>query len=407
MSPHQVDPERLQRLLGADELAWFVERARRRLAREEPLSGAVTLTAPSAAQRAAAERLLGRTPGTGRSLSVRLETVDDILRRSGVSPGGLASALVALGGPVEPLRGAREREARTWQAAYAALGELAGTPLADWAERLAREGLVRRLARDPDSAAILVGQTVHALRELPADPPAPLSTFAARVLGDAHALDEGRPQATLLLSGLRALSGHPPGPGAQGRRDLWASAGLLKDDVSSTALALNLRGTPALDWMADVGEPTVLTLRQLARTEARLPHQQLWICENPAVLSAAAEAHGAGCPPLVCLQGQPSAAALTLLRRAHAQDITLHYHGDFDWGGLRIAAGLLRHAPWQPWRYRATDYRRAARRTGLPPLTGSPAASPWEPELAHALQDFGVRVEEEIVIDELIEDLGA
>jgi uncharacterized protein (TIGR02679 family) len=450
-----VDVERLQRLLGDEELVWLVERARRRMAREQPLTGPVTLAAPSQAQRAAVERLLGRAPGAGRSMTVRLEAVDEVLSRSGVSPDGLAAALVALGGPVEPIGAAREREAWAWQAAYAPLGELSGatpqaepdgvTPLhqptsdaplyrptgdaplvertgavspsgcaapaggaalAAWAGRLPREGLVRRLAGDPRTAALLVEQTVRALRELPAEPPLALSAFAARMLGDAHALDDGRPLATVLLTGVRALSGHPPGSGAQWRRDAWASAGLLRDDVSSTVLTLNLRGTPALQWHADVGEPAVLTLRQLTHHQLDLAAPSLWICENPAVLSAAAVAHGPNCPPLVCLQGQPSAAALTLLRRAHAQGVTLHYHGDFDWGGLRIAAGLLRHVPWRPWRYRAADYRQAAARSDLPPLAGTPVAAPWDPDLAPALRESGVRVEEETVMDALVEDLG-
>lgn len=406
MDVARMDITRLQRLLGDEELAWLVERARRRMAREEPLTGPVTLTAPTRTQRAAAERLLGRAPGTGRSLRVRLEAVDDLLRRSGISPGGLAPALIALGGRVEPVRAAREREAQAWQAAYAPLDELSGHRLADWAERLPGEGLVRRLARDPHSATALVRSAVDVLRELPADPPLSLAAFAARTLGDAHALDDGRPLATLVLSGVRALTGHPATSGAQGRRDTWASAGLLKDDVSSTVLTLNLRGTPALGWQADAGEPAVLTLRQLTREDVSLPHPALWVCENPAVLSAAADIHGSHCPPLVCLQGQPSAAALTLLRRAHAQGLALHYHGDFDWGGIRIAAGLMRHAPWRPWRFGTADYRRAAHRTGLPQLTGTPTTAPWDPELASALEEFGVRVEEETVLGELMADLG-
>ncbi|MGX1668093.1 TIGR02679 family protein [Streptomyces sp. NPDC055400] len=462
-----VDVGRLQRLLGDSDLTWLVERARRRMAREEPLTGPVTLAAPTPPQRAAVERLLGRAPRAGRSLTVRLDALDELLRRSGVSPEGLAAALVALGGPVEPISAARERETRAWDAAYAPLGELSGatslaepsgitrlaepggntslaepvgdTPLdpadsgtalgepagdaalhepagatspssspalAVWSERLPREGLVRRLAGDPHTAALLVEQTVRALRELPAEPPLALSTFAARVLGDAHALDDGRPLATVLLSGVRALTGHPPGSGAQWRRDAWASAGLLRDDVSSTVLTQNLRGTPALEWHADAGEPAVLTLRQLNYRPIDLTARSLWVCENPAVLSAAADAHGPHCPPLICLQGQPSAAALTLLRRAHAQGVTLHYHGDFDWGGLRIAAGLLRHVPWRPWRYRTADYRQAAHRPGLPPLAGTPVAAPWDSELAPALREFGVRVEEETVMDALVKDLG-
>lgn len=183
----------------------------------------------------------------------------------------------------------------------------------------------------------------------------------------------------MVLSGVRALTGFPDGSGAQWRREAWASAGLLRDDVSSTVLSLNLRGSPALDWMADAGEPTVLTLRQLTRGLPDPTTPIVRICENPAVLSAAADRYGADCPALVCLQGQPSAAALTLLRHLHAHGATLLYHGDFDWGGLRIGRNLLCHVPWRPWRYTAVDYRTAAAASRGPRLTGTPATAPGTP----------------------------
>ncbi|MET8164919.1 TIGR02679 domain-containing protein [Streptomyces sp. NPDC005329] len=45
------------------------------------------------------------------------------------------------------------------------------------------------------------------------------ATFAARHLAGAHALDEGTPLATLVLSGLRSLTGFPDGAGAEWRRE--------------------------------------------------------------------------------------------------------------------------------------------------------------------------------------------
>ncbi|MFI1018242.1 DUF2399 domain-containing protein [Streptomyces sp. NPDC020965] len=111
--------------------------------------------------------------------------------------------------------------------------------------------------------------------------------------------------------------------------------------------------------MADAGEPAVLTLRQLIRPP-EVSAATVRICENSAVLAAAPDAHGRHSAPLMCLQGQPSAAALALLRRLHEGGATLLYHGDFDWGGPRIASALLRRVPWRPWRYTAADYRAAA-----------------------------------------------
>lgn len=404
-----VDGPRLHRLLGDPGLVWLVERVRRRLERGQPLTGPVSLGSPTGAQRAAAERLLGRSPGRGRSLTVRLDAVDTLLRQSGVSTGGLAAAVVALTGPVEPLGPAREAEERAWQEAYAPIDALAARrpAFAAWAAGLRGDGLVRRLAGTPASAGELLDRVATALRALPVDEPASLAAFAARLLGSAHALDDGTPLATLTLSGVRALTGFPDGTGAEWRRQAWASAGLLRDELSSTVLTLNLRGTPALDWMAEAGEPAVLSLRQLIRRPLTAPTSSVRVCENPAVLAAAADTYGSRSAPLVCLQGQPSAAALALVRRLHEGGATLYYHGDFDWGGLRIASTLLRHVPWQPWRFTAADYRTAVR-TGLggPPLTGRPAEAPWDPDLPWALAEWGVRVEEETVLGTLLSDLS-
>ncbi|GAA0987347.1 MULTISPECIES: TIGR02679 family protein [Streptomyces violaceusniger group] len=405
----RVDHGRLTRLLGDPGCAWLLDRIRRRMERAEPLTGPVILAAPTDGERAAAERLLGRAPGGGRSLSVRLDAVDTILRRSGVSPDGLATAVIALTGPVTLLSDARRREADAWHDAYTPLTGLCSErpELADWCEHIRVSGLVRRLARGPEAARALVAATATALRSLPADPAVSLPAFAARTLGDAHALDDGTPLATLVHSGIRALTGFPDGTGAEWRREAWASAGLLKDALSSTVLTLGLRGTPALDWATGTGEPAVLTLRRLTRTPPREAPAVVHICENPTVLATAADTYGPACPPLICLQGQPSAAALTLLRHLHSHRAKLLYHGDFDWGGIRIAAALLRRVPWHPWRYTTADYRAAAGRSPMAPsLTGTPATAPWDPDLRAALSELGVRVEEETVLDELLTDLA-
>lgn len=334
-----VDGTRLTRLLGAPELAWLVERARRRLVTGQPLTGSVSLGDPTPAQRAAVERLLARAPGGGRTLTVRLDAVDAVLRRSGVSPNGLAAAVEALTGPVTSLAQTRQEEEDAWKRAHAPLDELVVSvpALAEWAARIRADGLARRLGRTPDVTLGLLTGVCTALSALPAVPIVSQPAFAARVLGWAHALDDGTPLATLTLSGARALTGFHDGQGAEWRREAWAAVGLLRDELSSTVLTLNLRGTPALDRLAEDGEPCVLTLRQLTRRPPAAAAPMVRICENPTVLAVAADALGPACPPLVCLQGQPSAAALTLLRGLHDHGAALYYHGDFDWGGLRIA----------------------------------------------------------------------
>lgn len=129
------------------------------------------------------------------------------------------------------------------------------------------------------------------------------------------------------------------------------------------------------------------------------------MCENPAVLAAAADRLGTHCAPLVCLQGQPSAAALTLLRQAVGGGAHVRLHADFDWGGVRIASAVAAHLAWRSWRFDATHYR-AAVHEASPALTGGPAPTAWDPALAEAMVEHARRVEEETVLEELLTDLS-
>lgn len=138
---------RLHRLLGGDDLAWFVARVRKRLERGEPLDIAVTLSNATQAQRQAVHRLLGRAPRPGRALSVSLPAVDDLLRRSGAHPEGLASAVLELTGPLP----AQVDLETLWDKAFA---QLSDPRLAEWAVSLRTSGLVKRLAPAPRARRI-------------------------------------------------------------------------------------------------------------------------------------------------------------------------------------------------------------------------------------------------------------
>ncbi|MES0836641.1 TIGR02679 family protein [Nocardiopsis tropica] len=408
------DIPRLRRLLGSPGTARLLARLRRRMEDGSPLTGTLTLGRVREDERAAVESLLGRRPGTGASLGVPLDTLDAVLRSSGASPEGLAAAVTLLTGPVRSRKEADDERERAWAAVFAPLEQACGTDpaLARWCARVRSDGRIRRLTGDAASAAPLVETVARAVAALPADGVA-LSEFAARVLGDAHALDDDRPATGLVLGAARALSDQPEGGGAAWRRRVWAAVGVLKDELSSTVLALNLPGDPgtatgrALAALGEAGQPAVLTLRQVAGEPAhtRWAGVTVSVCENPAVVAAAADRLGERCTPLLCLQGQPSAAALTLLRQAAQGGARLRVHGDFDWGGVRIATGLARHVPWEPWRFGAADYRAAVSERGRP-LTGFPAPTAWDPGLAGAMEEHGRRVEEETVLGDLLADLA-
>jgi uncharacterized protein (TIGR02679 family) len=254
------------------------------------------------------------------------------------------------------------------------------------------------------------------LRRLPSHG-VPIGRLAAECCGDAHALDDGRPAGTLVLSAVRALAGLPfaADPGADSRRTAWAAVGVHLDELSSLALCLGLPGDTrtalgrTLASCREAGQPTVLTLRQLRCHDEPLPAARVRVCENPVVVAAAADELGAGCEPLVCVGGQPSAAGLRLLDLLAAGGAEFGYHGDFDWGGVRIASAVRHRVSWRPWRYDHTAYQAAVSAhplAALGGLAGEPAATPWDPELAAAMRHRNVRIEEELTLDALLQDLS-
>jgi len=410
---------KLHRLLGGEPVAWLLWRARDRLEAGRPLTGSVTLPAATSEQRRAVERLTGRAARSGASLSVSLTEVDCILRDSGAAPGGLAEAVTRLSGPLRDRNRERAERALAWDAAFGALDAATRgrDELAQWREWLDMTGLVRRLAREPDEARLLLARVAAVLRQLPSRG-VPIGRLAAECCGDAHALDDGRPVGTLVLSAVRALAGLPFAAegAAESRRAAWVSVGVHLDDLSSLVLCIGLPGDTrtvvgrVLAANREAGQPTVLTLRQLRCHDEPLRAVRVRICENPVVVAAAADELGAQCEPLVCVGGQPSGAGRRLLELLAANGTEFSYHGDFDWGGVRIAGAVRSQVKWRPWRYDHVAYQAAASAArSLAPLArliDDSAPTPWDPELATAMLRHRVRIEEELTLDALLEDLS-
>jgi len=130
-------------------------------------------------------------------------------------------------------------------------------------------------------------------------------------------------------------------------------------------------------------------------------------CENPAVVAGVADRFGAAAPPVVCVDGMPSTAALLVLEQLSRDGHEIRYHGDFDWHGLTIAGVIARKLPMiKAWRYGAEDYERAIEAgLGALELSGRPSVSPWDDELAPAMAAAGRAVYEEQVLGDLLRDL--
>lgn len=362
---------------------------------------ALTLKGLSADEADAIAGLLGvRRPAPGAAMRVSLASLDRHLRASTVGS-GLLDVLVTLGGPLVDRRAERAASAagRTgqWDELHAHGAVIADERLAEWLDHVWAKGIDRRLARNAGPDAVATTLDVLALLQR-SDAGRRLAVLAAEVTGDAHGLDRGRPAGTLAVHALAWLAGHPFPQDAADWRRLWSEAGVACDDLSCDVLVLNLPGWPA--------EPLRLTLRQVMTWRPPpLPPTDVFACENPAVVAAAADR--ASDRPVVCVDGMPSTAALVVLDRLSADGHPVRYHGDFDWRGLSIAAVVARKLPAAgPWRFGADDYEQAvADGLGSVELAGRPSSSPWDERLAPAMEAAGVAIYEEQVLRRLLDDL--
>ncbi|MEV6693889.1 TIGR02679 family protein [Micromonospora sp. NPDC051196] len=391
------------------ELAPLWAEARRRF---ESTTGPVSrlrLRNLAPAERVALADLLGLAYTPDPELTVSLRTLDAILL---AATGGLDTrgVVAAIGGPLN--NRAQERHHRAaeraelWRWARQHPTVTAEPALTTWLDRVRAGGLV---ADDTVATRNLLGRAFDVLRALPATGE-PLAVLAARLTGDSHALDDDSRLGKMVLRALAVLRDEEPPADSEGRRRLWEHFGVACDEMSTTVLVAGIRpdgSSPlarALSAWADAAEGSVVTLAQLNRHPVGQVGETVYVVENPAVVAVALRRFGAACPPLVCISGWPSTAAILLLRRLAASGASLRYHGDFDGEGLRIAAHVMSKTTARPWLFHAEDYLRAVPRSGPP--VGRVDDTPWDPALAEAVRAQGIAVLEEVVVDALLVDLA-
>jgi uncharacterized protein (TIGR02679 family) len=362
--------------------------------------------------RRAVAGLLGRPlrPGVA-ATAVRLRDLDEVLRRAG-DGWDLVRTVEAVHGPLpDRVAAVRALVSAVADARDAALAVAPNEPwVTTWLEELGDGPFARLHGR---GELELVTTAARVLAELPAED-LPLPVLSARVTGDTKALS-GTTLTTLVLRALACRAGEPAVPrSAAGRRELWEAVGVVPDDLASQVLVLGLDVADGrlgrwLTEAAEAGLPFRVTLHQLTRHPLQVEHPgTIQVCENPAVLRAAADRLGPASSPLVCTEGRPSVACTRLLTSLATAGCEVRYHGDFDWPGLRIAADVLHATGGSAWRFGASDYLTAIERggPGRRPLHGTPATSPWDPDLAEAMQEKGEVVHEEDVLDDLLADLA-
>lgn len=399
------DRERLERLLGGAELQRLRARLRSRFERGGG-TGAVTLAGLEAIERNALCGLLGRRPGSAASMRFDIEELDAVLRRAGLSD-SLRQALEILDGPVADRAAVRAEINRRWRMVVEGIVDLRLKSLVATSRGL---GMLKRLTAGNSARAMrLCEQAGLVLERLPAGT-VTRSQLAASLLGNAHALDPGRPVATLVLAALRMhqRDGETEAEQEDSNRSVWATAGVLVNELARPVLFLNL--PTATGVQGSEGEPTYLSLRALLRAAPswRVAGREVFVCENPDVVAIAADALGERAAPLVCTDGMPAAAQRTLITQLRDAGAVLRYHGDFDWPGIVIGNVVMSQFGATPWRFGTDDYVEAVQciisGAGLLPDEGREAD--WDRDLAAAMAEHRIAVHEEAVVANLIADLA-
>ncbi|GEC56678.1 uncharacterized protein (TIGR02679 family) [Bradyrhizobium japonicum] len=413
---------RLQRLLGGDALAPLRKRLRQRFERG-PVDGKIQglrLSNLSSAEHAALAGLMGRPARFSSSMQVDVQMIDAALSRAGVAP-SLRDALESIDGPIIHAETARAELRAGWSKA---LSGATHQDLSSFLQTPFGMGLVKRLSNgDTDAATRLCSQADIVLKLLPAKGMT-RAQLAAKSLGDAHALDTGQAVATLVLAIWRKVnldrdicddapaleSARVRDNGEERIRDIWAKAGILVNELARPALFLNLQISSGRLLPLPSGEPTYASLRFLLRSDPlwMAKGQDIYVCENPNVLAIAADELGVNCAPMVCTEGMPAAAQRTILQQLVIAGARLHYHGDFDWPGLRIANHVIREFGAVPWRFEAKEYEAAVARAPRPgfALAGLEVHALWDDALTASMRTHGLAIAEESLTDDLLQDLA-
>lgn len=308
----------------------------------------VDLTEPERAQ-------VGRILGLNWETSGQPITIGKLRAALARADDDLLDLLTRTGGPIDDVRARRQKAAAlaaaTIESAYSTLAE-AGLPT--HAVELARTR--RWLERpSPDLATHRAADLTRLWQALPATG-RPLAEMANSLFADPHRLDRdtdlGRIAARILAAASAGITEAPAAAdaalGAAQWRQVWAGYGISCDEVSATVLVLNLPlsgPAPAAKIAAaaaECGEPVWLTGRSLRGDWAPGQNQNVVrVCENPAVVEAAAEQLGHSCLPLICIYGRPSSAAWTLLRGLAKDGVRLLVTADRDEAGHRFLTEML------------------------------------------------------------------
>lgn len=265
-----------------------------------------------------------------------------------------------------------------------------------------------------------------------------LPILSAEVTGDAHAMDWKNPLGRLFWLGLlsknelievdnidldefeQVMNVKENNSQAIVIREGYRKGGISADDLSSQVMFF------APEWFGTY-EERIYTLRQVEKLTlndiAYLQYNSIYIVENPSVFAEIIdhmaslsfqdyEQNSAKTSVLICGNGQPTTAVLKLidLFLSKSEKIVLHYAGDLDLAGVKIANGLWRrynHA-FKPWCMDKEIYLRYSGKgitiTEVERDRLKESITDWNKSLIDSIMQKGVKLHQELWVEEIVQN---
>lgn len=279
--------------------------------------------------------------------------------------------------------------------------------------------LMKEMSRDFQSTATNVCKAIWAMDELENHLRTMfrLAVFSAQATTDPHALDNDSLCGQLFLHLLSMRLNRPYPAAAEERDEVYFENGILCDSISSTVTQVGLvlreqQGEhPAFKEFRERNECCTLSLTNLNNiSSAESPSRKAFLIENQMLFSQLCDQAKDFHSPLICTSGQLQVAVLRLLDMLVASGAALYYAGDFDGGGISIAARLLARYPnnLHLWHMTADDYEQCKSEVRLSEnscnLLKSAEGTVLE-SIAAFVQEAGCAGYQELLLDRLLSDL--
>lgn len=283
------------------------------------------------------------------------------------------------------------------------------------------EKLGKQMSKDFQSTAASLNKAIWAMDTLEnhSSGMLRLSVFSAMATTDPHALDSDTICGQMFLHLLSRKRNRPYPAGAEERDEVYFENGILCDSISSTVTQVGLILSeqqvehPAFEAFRQRKECCTLSLANLnVVSSVASPSGKAYLIENQMLFSQLCDHARYFQSPLICTSGQLQVAVLRLLDMLAASGTTLYYAGDFDGGGISIAARLLARYPdnLQLWHMTAEDYEVCKSEVSLSENSRNllkTANGTILESIADTVQRNGYAGYQELLLDRLLPDLTA